>query len=107
MCFGPDPTQSAKLRRKYKKEKCGGTKIEERGNKVSSTSFRWLLMFTSGDSDRFTLICTHFAYITALWGPLRGPCHLFDPFFILCIYFYTILFCVGSTIEESTFFFRF
>jgi hypothetical protein len=59
-------------------------------------------MFTSEYSDRFTLICTHFAYVSALWGPLRGPSHLFDPFLILCIYFYIVLVCVWSTVGEST-----
>jgi hypothetical protein len=40
----------------------------------------------------FALICTFFAFITALYGPLRGLDHLFDQFPNISLYFYTVVF---------------
>jgi hypothetical protein len=37
----------------------------------ASASFRWLLLVSSGGLDRFVLIDSPFASITALCGPLR------------------------------------
>jgi hypothetical protein len=48
----------------------------------------WLLLVPSEGSDRFALIYAHFAFVTVLCDPLRGPCHLFDPFPIICISFF-------------------
>jgi len=61
----------------------------------TSTSFLLLLLFLSGDSDRFTLICTIFASIIALCGSLRGPNHLFDSFPNLYLYFSLLYFFMG------------
>jgi hypothetical protein len=36
-------------------------------------------------------ICTPLAFLIALCGPLRGPCHLFDTFPTICNYFITVL----------------
>jgi hypothetical protein len=69
---------------------------------TTSASFRWLLLFPSGDSDRFALICAHFASVTALSDLLREPSHLFDPFPIICNYFINVLVCFGSIVGEPT-----
>jgi hypothetical protein len=53
---------------------------------------RWLLLFLSESANRFTLICSSFASITASCGHLRGLTHLFDPFFNICLYFCTVFF---------------
>jgi hypothetical protein len=69
---------------------------------ITSVSFWWLLLVTSGGSDRFALICAPFASETALCGPLRGPCHLFVSFPMFYNYFCTALVCFGSIVGEST-----
>jgi hypothetical protein len=66
------------------------------------TSFQWLILFLSGSSDRFALICAYFASITALCSLLRGPSHLFDPFPMLCNYFCTVLVYFGFVVGEPT-----
>jgi hypothetical protein len=69
---------------------------------IASASFRWLLLVTSGGSNRFALICAPFASETTLRDPLRGRGHLFVPFPTFCNYFRTALVCFGSIIGEPT-----
>jgi hypothetical protein len=73
-------------------------------NSVSTTSasFWWLSLLPSESSDRFTLICTSFAFITVLCSPLRGLGHLFDTFHTLCNYLCTVLVCFRFIVGEST-----
>ena len=59
----------------------------------ASTSLRWLSLVLYGGSDRLAFICSPFASVTALCGPLRGPCHLFVLFPTYCNYFYAVLVC--------------
>jgi hypothetical protein len=68
----------------------------------ASTSFRWLMLFPCRGSNKFVLICTFFASVTALCGPLRWSGQLFDQFSTICMYFYSILFCVWSVIRKPT-----
>jgi hypothetical protein len=65
----------------------------------ASASFQWLLLIPSESSYRFTLICVHFASVTA---SLRGLGHLFDQFFTFCNYFRTIFICFGSVVRLTT-----
>lgn len=60
----------------------------------ASASFWWLLSVLRG-LDRFAIICALIAYVTALCSPLKGPSNLFYPFSTFCIYFHTVLVCVG------------
>ena len=69
---------------------------------IALASFLWLLLVTSGGSDRFTLICAPFASETALRDPLRRPGHLFVPFPTFCNYFSIALVCFGSIVREPT-----
>jgi hypothetical protein len=69
---------------------------------IALTSFRWLLLVTSGGSNMFALICAPFASETALRGPLRGLGHLFAPFPTFCNYFRIALACFGSIVGEPT-----
>jgi hypothetical protein len=69
---------------------------------LNSASFRWLLLVPCGGSDRFTFICAHFAFVTALCSHLRGLSHLFDQFLTICSYFCTVLVYCGSVVEEPT-----
>jgi hypothetical protein len=70
----------------------------------TSAFFQWLLLVPSESSCRFTLICVHFASISALCGPMKRSGHLFDQFPTFCNYFRTILICFGSVVGESTLF---
>jgi len=71
---------------------------------TTSTSFGWLLLISSGSTDRLVLFCISLVYETALCGPLRGPGQLFDPFPTICNCFNIILVCFGSIIKELTHF---
>jgi hypothetical protein len=59
----------------------------------SSTSLWGLSLVLYGGLDRLVLICSPLAFVIALCGPLRGPCHLFVPFSTYCNYFYAVLVC--------------
>jgi hypothetical protein len=72
---------------------------------MALTSFWWLLLVTSRDTDRFTIICAFFASETALCDLLRGPDHLLVLFPMFSNYFHSVLVCFGSIIGESTLFF--
>jgi hypothetical protein len=63
-----------------------------------SVIFWWLLLFSSGSTDRPALIYSPFAFITVLCSPLRGPGHLFDPFPTLCSYFSVVLVWFGLSL---------
>lgn len=52
----------------------------------ASVSFWWLLLVPNDGSYRFALIYASFASVTALYGPLRGPDHLFDFLIIFALY---------------------
>jgi hypothetical protein len=69
---------------------------------IASVSFWWLLLVTSGGSDRFALICAPIASETALRGPLRGPGRLFVPFSTFYNYLCIALICFGSIVGEPT-----
>jgi hypothetical protein len=69
---------------------------------LTLASFTWLLFVLSGSSDRFTLICVTFAYEIAFYGSLRGPGHSFNPFSTIYNYFYTVLVCFESIVDEPT-----
>jgi hypothetical protein len=73
----------------------------------ASSSFCLMLLVPSGGSHRFSLICTIFAFTTALCGPLRGLGYSFDPFSTLYNYFYIVLVCFWSIVREPTPFFVF
>ena len=57
----------------------------------ASISLRWLSLVLYGSSDKLALICSLFAFVTALCGPSREPSHLFVLFLILCNYFWAVL----------------
>ncbi|XP_059457838.1 uncharacterized protein LOC132187516 [Corylus avellana] len=65
-------------------------------------SFRWLMLFPSGGSNRFDLIWAPFASVTASCGSLRGPGHLFVPFLMLCNYFCTVIVCFRFVVGKPT-----
>jgi hypothetical protein len=73
----------------------------------ASSSFCLMLLVPSGGSCRFSLICTIFAFTTALCGPLRGLGYSVDPFPTLYNYLYIVLVCFWSIVREPTPFFRF
>jgi hypothetical protein len=70
----------------------------------ASSSFRLMLLILSEGSNRFSLMCAHFAFITALYGHLKEPSHSFDPFPILCNYLCIILVCFGSIVGKPILF---
>jgi len=71
--------------------------------------FLWLLLFSSGDTDKLILICFPLALIIALRNLLRGSGHLFDPFLNLYNYFrfwstigeFTTFSLIGSSTSSS------
>jgi hypothetical protein len=69
---------------------------------LASASSQWLLLVPNGGLDRFVLIYVPFTSVTALCGPLSGPCHLFDSFLNYCNYLCTILVYFESIVGELT-----
>jgi hypothetical protein len=61
---------------------------------ITSTSFRQLL-FPSGGSDKFALICSHFTFVTAIYNSIKKIEILICLIFYYCFHF-------GYIIEEPT-----